>query len=126
MCNTKMSDTKSHDKKKSSRIPKESNIAEDKMDKINILTTLREKYQCTIHNNKYCYIQENHHLNLTPIHLKLWTAEIVSIILFINYYFLFIINNIINYNNLYRLKMKLIITILQIDLYSVWQIQLVY
>ncbi len=48
------------------------------MNKVNVLIILRDKYQCTIHNNKYCYVQENRHLNLTAIHLKLWTAEIVK------------------------------------------------
>ena len=74
------------------------------MDKVNVLTTLREKYQCNVHKNKYCYIQENRHLNLTPIHLKLWTAEIVIIIyiiLFINQFFFYFIINNINYNNLF-------------------------
>jgi hypothetical protein len=66
------------------------------MEKVNILTTLRDKYQCTVHNNKYCYVQENRHLNLTPIHLKLWTSEIVNIIYTI---YNLIINNT-NYNNL--------------------------
>ena len=78
--NTKIGAPKSHDTKKPNRVPKENNISEDNMDKINILTVLREKYQYTIHNNKYCYIQENHHLNLTAIHLKFWTAGIVNII----------------------------------------------
>jgi hypothetical protein len=40
---------------------------------------LRDKYQCAIHNNKYCYIKGDRHLNLTVLHLKLWTTEIVSI-----------------------------------------------
>ena len=40
---------------------------------------LRDKYQCAIHNNKYCYIEGDRHLNLTVLHLKLWTTEIVSI-----------------------------------------------
>src|ERR1044072_5669915 len=76
-------------KKKLSCISKENNIAEENLDKIYVLTTLRKKYQYTIHNNKYCYVQENRHLNLTSLHLKLWTSEIVNIIILqINYFFI--------------------------------------
>jgi len=56
MRNIKIGDIKSHDIKKSSHVLKENNILEKNMDKVNVLTILRDKYQCTIHNNKYCYI----------------------------------------------------------------------
>lgn len=69
----------SRNTKKPSRIPKEDNIKEENADKANVLTMLRDKYQCAIHNNKYCYVEGDRHLNLTVLHLKLWTTEIVII-----------------------------------------------
>ena len=65
--------------KKPSRVPKEDKIKEENAEKVEVLTMLRDKYQCAIHNNKYCYIEGDRHLNLTVLHLKLWTTEIVSI-----------------------------------------------
>jgi len=69
----------SHSTKKPSRIPKEDKIKEENADKANVLTILRDKYNCAIHNNKYCYVEGDRHLNLTVLHLKLWTTEIVNI-----------------------------------------------
>ena len=65
--------------KKLSRVPKEDKVKEENADKANVLTLLCDKYQCVIHNNKYCYIEGDRHLNLTVLHLKLWTTEIVII-----------------------------------------------
>jgi len=76
---TKSHDTKSCDTKKPSRVPKEDKIQEENVDKANVLTILRDKYQCAIHNNKYCYVENERHLNLTVLHLKLWTTQIVNI-----------------------------------------------
>ena len=69
----------SHNTKKLSHIPKEDKVKEKNADKANALTILRDKYQCVIHNNKYCYVEGDRHLNLTVLHLKLWTTEIVII-----------------------------------------------
>ena len=77
--NTKSYDTKSHNTKKPSRVPKENKIKEENEDKANVLTILRDKYQCAIHNNRYCYVENDRHLNLTVLHLKLWTTEIVML-----------------------------------------------
>ena len=65
--------------KKPSRVPKEDKIKEENADKANVLTMLRDKYHCAIHNNKYCYVEGDRHLNLTVLHLKLWTTEIISV-----------------------------------------------
>jgi len=73
------SHNKSHNTKKPSRILKEDKIKKENADKANVLTMLRDKYHCAIHNNKYCYVEGERHLNLTVLHLKLWTTEIVSV-----------------------------------------------
>ena len=77
--NMKSCDTKLHNTKKLSRISKEDKIKEENEDKANVLTILRDKYQCAIHNNRYCYVENDRHLNLTVLHLKLWTTEIVML-----------------------------------------------
>ncbi|GBB85058.1 hypothetical protein RclHR1_11620013 [Rhizophagus clarus] len=69
---------KSHSTKKLSRIPKENKIQEENINKVEVLTLLRDKYQCTVHNNKYCYVESDRHLNLTTVYLRLWIAAIVN------------------------------------------------
>ena len=86
----KSGDMKSRNMKKSSRVPKENKIKEENEDKVNVLTILRDKYHCAIHNNKYCYVENDRHLNLTVLHLKLWTTEIVYIKFYI--YCIYLLN----------------------------------
>ena len=69
--NAKSYDTKSRNTKKPSWVPKENKIKEENEDKAKLLTILRDKYQCAIHNNRYCYVENDRHLNLTVLHLKL-------------------------------------------------------
>ena len=54
---------KSHNTKKPSHVLKEDKIKEKNADKANVLTMLRDKYHCAIHNNKYCYVEGDRHLN---------------------------------------------------------------
>ncbi|GES75709.1 hypothetical protein RCL_jg12840.t1 [Rhizophagus clarus] len=42
-------------------------IQEENINKVEVLILLRDKYQCTAHNNKYCYVESDRHLNLTTV-----------------------------------------------------------
>ncbi|GBB90843.1 hypothetical protein RclHR1_17940006 [Rhizophagus clarus] len=74
----KSSVQKSRSTKKLSRVPKENKIQEENINKVEVLTLLRDKYQCTVHNNKYCYVESDRHLNMITVYLRLWTATIVN------------------------------------------------
>ncbi|CAG8791170.1 5_t:CDS:2, partial [Acaulospora morrowiae] len=62
--------------KKKKRIPKLNDLDADELRIAETITLLRKKYHCTPHDRP-CYIQNYHHLRLTPSHLRLWAHEIL-------------------------------------------------
>ncbi|CAG8468256.1 10128_t:CDS:2 [Scutellospora calospora] len=61
--------------KKSNRLPKEERLSSNEVELANIITQLRSKYQCGIHNTP-CYIEDSRHLPLNPACLHLWSRDI--------------------------------------------------
>jgi hypothetical protein len=61
-------------------------LDEVELEQAQIITEIRAKYQCDVHTTP-CYIEDNKHLQLTPVRLTLWARDIVNY--FIIYYIFF-------------------------------------
>ena len=72
--------------KRKNLIPKEDNLNDIDLMKGEIHKKLKEKHECGIHKMGYCYIKDDRHLQLTTLHLSMWTDEIV-IFIFLIFYF---------------------------------------
>ena len=58
-------------KKKKSHIIKEENLSKEEKVRSEVISTLCEKYKCSIHKTP-CFIQDDRHLQLNPARLQLW------------------------------------------------------
>ncbi|KAF0361240.1 hypothetical protein F8M41_014170 [Gigaspora margarita] len=63
-------------KSKALCISNDNNADKDKIDKADQITKLRQKWECKI-CNKICYVDGNHHLELTPYQLQIGAKDIV-------------------------------------------------